>query len=42
MSIEAAQLHVIDHPLMVHLLTEARERRTSAQRFRHLLKQIGV
>ncbi len=42
MPIETPQLHVIDHPLMAHLLTEARERRTSAQRFRHLLKQIGV
>lgn len=34
-------LHVVDHPLLGHLLAEARDRRTPPGRFRQLLAQLG-
>ncbi len=35
-------LHVLDHPLIVHKLTHMRDRRTSTQVFRQLLKEIAL
>jgi len=34
-------LHVLDHPLIGHLLTQMRDRSTPSIRFRQLMKQIG-
>ncbi|MEX0776436.1 MAG: uracil phosphoribosyltransferase [Phycisphaeraceae bacterium] len=36
------RVHVIDHPLVAHMLTEARDRKTRPDRFRRLLAQIGA
>jgi uracil phosphoribosyltransferase len=35
------QLHVIDHPLVSHMLSEARDAQTPSRRFRRLLSSIG-
>jgi len=38
---KSSHLTLIDHPLVHHLLTEARDRRTSSPRFRQLLALLG-
>ena len=38
---DAKNLHVIDHPLVTHMLTVARKTSTSSPKFRRLLKAIG-
>lgn len=41
MSKKPLKLNLIDHPLIHHLLTEARDRRTQPPRFRELMALIG-
>ncbi len=36
-----SKIHLIEHPVLVHLLTEARDRQTRPARFRQLLAQLG-
>lgn len=36
-----SNLHVIDHPLTQHLLTELRQKETGTERFRFVLSQLG-
>lgn len=37
-----SNIHVIDHPLVAHLLGEARSEQTGPQRFREVVSRIGV
>ena len=37
-----SQVHVIDHPLIRHKLTIMRDRKTSTNDFRHLLREISM
>lgn len=39
---EFPNLHVLDHPLIQHKLTHMRDRRTSTQAFRRLLKEVAL
>ena len=39
---ECSQLHVSQHPLVKHLLTEVRDEKTPPPRFRQLLETIGT
>lgn len=41
MTTPTPQVRVINHPVLAHLLTEARDRQTRSGRFRALLAQIG-
>lgn len=34
-------LHLVQHPLVLHLLSELRDRQTKTERFRYLLSQLG-
>ncbi|TNE34043.1 MAG: uracil phosphoribosyltransferase [Alphaproteobacteria bacterium] len=35
-------LHILDHPLIVHKLSHMRDKKTSTKTFRHLLKEIAL
>lgn len=39
---EFNNVHVIDHPVVVHKLTELRDKSTQPERFRHLLRDVSV
>ena len=37
-----SNLHILDHPLIVHKLTHMRDKGTSTRTFRQLLKEIAL
>ncbi len=37
-----ANVYVVDHPVVVHKLTELRDKATRPERFRHLLRDVSV
>jgi uracil phosphoribosyltransferase len=42
MAVKFRKVTVVDHPVLQHMLTEARDRITPPPRFRELLRQIGA